>query len=100
MSGYTSGNKAPTLMTQMPNRKGNASTHIVSHDKGVTAMTNTKHGTAQPSGSQGAPAYACATSNTASGATAGRGQGVMLSRPAANNGKNFGYMAEGKSWLK
>jgi hypothetical protein len=24
----------------------------------------------------------------------------MLSRPAANNGKNFGYMAEGKSWLK
>ena len=88
------------LFAQSPNRKGNASTHTVSHDKGVTAMTNTKHGTAQPSGSQGAPSYSCATSNTAAGATSGRKQGVMVSRPAANTGKNFGYMAEGKSWLK
>ena len=100
MSGYTSGNKAPTLMTQMPNRKGNASTHVVSHDKGVTAMTNTKHGLAQPKGAQGAPAYSCATSNTSAGATSGRKQGVMVSRPAANTGKNFGYMAEGKSYTK
>lgn len=100
MSGYTSGNKAPTLMTQMPNRKGNASTHVVSHDRGVTAMTNTKHGLAQPKGAQGAPAYSCATSNTSAGATSGRKQGVMVSRPAANTGKNFGYMAEGKSYTK
>jgi hypothetical protein len=100
MSGYTSGNNAPTLMTQMPNRKGNASTHVVSHDSGVTSITNPMGSLAQPKGSQGAPAYACATSNTTVGATAGRKQAVTVSRPAANNGKNFGYMAEGKSWLK
>lgn len=88
------------LFTQMPNRKGNASIRVASHDKGVTAQTNTKHGTAQPSGSQGAPSYVCATNNTSAGATSGRKQGVMVSRPAANTGKNFGYMAEGKSWLK
>jgi hypothetical protein len=88
------------LFTQNANRKGNASTRVASHDKGVTAQTNTKHGVAQPKGSQGAPAYACATSNTSSGATSGRKQGVMVSRPAANTGSNFGYMAEGKPWLK
>lgn len=95
MSGYTSGNKAPTLMTQMPNRKGNASTHVVSHDKGVTAMTNTKHGLNQPSGSQGAPAFAKATSNTASGATAGRKQPVMVKTNCDYDGKirNDGYLS-------
>lgn len=28
MSNYTSGNKAPTLMAQAPNRKGNQSKHV------------------------------------------------------------------------
>ena len=79
------------LFTQMPNRKGNASTRVASHDKGVTAQTNTKHGLAQPSGSQGAPAFAKATSNTSSGATSGRKQGVMVSRPCAEYGNNDGY---------
>jgi hypothetical protein len=92
MSGYTSGNNAPTLMAQMPNRKGNAAVREQSHNKGVTAQTNTKHGLAQPKGSQGAPAYAMATNNTAGGATGGRKQGVMVSRPASNYGCNDSYM--------
>jgi hypothetical protein len=88
------------LFTQAPNRKGNASVRDASHNKGVTAVTNPKGSLSQPKGTQGAPSYACATDNTASGATAGRKQGVMVSRPKANTGSNFGYMAEGKSWLK
>jgi hypothetical protein len=83
------------LYTQMPNRKGNASTHVVSHDKGVTAMTNTKHGLSQPSGSQGAPKCMSATSNTNIGATAGRKQPVMVKTNCDYDGKirNDGYLS-------
>jgi hypothetical protein len=87
------------LYTQAPNRKGNASVREPSHDKGVTAQVNTKHGLAQPKGSQGAPSYARATDNTKAGATAGRKQAVMVSRPCAEYGKNDAYMA-GSSYLK
>ena len=82
------------LYVQAPNRKGNTSVREASHDKGVTAQTNTKHGTAQPKGSQGAPAYARATNNTATGATGGRKQPVMVSTNCDYNGKiqNDGYM--------
>jgi len=99
MSGYTSGNKAPTLMKQSPNRVGNASTRVVSHDKGVTAVTRPEGGLSQAKGAQGAPSYAKATSNTASGATSGRKQAVMVSRPCVEYGNNDGYMA-GSSYLK
>jgi hypothetical protein len=94
MSVYTSGNKAPTLMKQSPNRVGNASTREASHDKGVTAQVNTKHGVAHPKGSQGAPSYARATDNTKSGVTAGRGQKVMVQTHCNYDGKihNDGYM--------
>ena len=91
------------LYAQAPNRKGNASTRVVSHDKGVTAQTNTKHGTAQPAGSQGAPAYARATSNTSAGATGGRKQAVMVSTHCDYNGKiqNDGYMnSDRNNYLK
>jgi hypothetical protein len=100
MSGYTSGNNAPTLMTQNANRKGNSSTRVASHSTGVTAQTNTKHGTSQPSGSQGAPAYAKATSNTNVGATAGRKQPVMVKTNCDYDGKihNDGYLSS--SYLK
>jgi len=81
MSGYTSGNKAPTLMAQAPNRKGNHSKVDASHYKGVTAVTRPQGSLSQPSGKQGAPAYQRATDNTSAGATAGRKQKVMTSRP-------------------
>ena len=55
MSGYTSGNKAPTLMAQAPNRKGNIGRMEASHYKGVTAVTNPNGSLNQPSGKQGAP---------------------------------------------
>lgn len=87
------------LFKQSPNRKGNASVREASHDKGVTAQTNTKHGTSHPAGSQGAPSYARATNNTASGATSGRKQPVMVMRPCAEYGNNDGYKA-GSSYLK
>ena len=101
MSGYTSGNNAPTLMTQAPNRKGNASTRVASHTTGVTAVTRGSGGVNQPSGNQGAPKYAPATSNTASGATSGRGQKVMVSRPEAYDccATNTGYI-KNSSYLK
>ena len=91
MSGYTSGNNAPTLMTQAPNRKGNASVREASHSKGVTAVTRPQGSLSQPKGSQGAPSYARATDNTSVGATSGRKQGVMVSRPAEKYGNNDGY---------
>ena len=103
MSGYTSGNNAPTLMTQTPNRKGNASTRVASHTKGVTAITSGSGGLKQPSGNQGAPKFAPATSNTASGATAGRGQKVMVARPKEYCGyaENTGYLnADRTNYLK
>ena len=88
------------LYTQAPNRKGNASVREASHSKGVTAVTRPQGSLAQPKGAQGAPSYASATDNTSAGATAGRKQAVQVSRPKANTGSNFGYMAEGKPWLK
>ena len=94
MSGYTSGNNAPTLMTQAPNRKGNASTHAFSHNSGVTAVTRGSGGLKQPPGNQGAPKCAPASSNTASGVTAGRGQKVTVVTQCDYDGKakNTGYM--------
>lgn len=82
------------LFTQAPNRKGNASTRVATHDKGVTAVTSGSGGLKQPSGNQGAPAFARATSNTAAGATSGRKQAVMVSRPKEYCGyaENTGYM--------
>jgi len=94
MSAYTSGNKAPTLMTQAPNRKGNASVREASHFKGVTAVTSGSGGVKQPSGNQGAPSYSRATDKTSSGVTSGRKQAVMVSRPKEYCGyaENTGYM--------
>ena len=101
MSGYTSGNNAPTLMKQAPNRVGNASTREATHYAGVTAVTRPEGSLSQPSGKQGAPSYARATDNTASGATAGRKQKVAVSTPAPYNTKttNGGYV-KGSSYLK
>jgi len=78
---YTSGNNAPTLMAQAPNRKGNHSKVDASHYKGVTGVTRPQGSLQQPSGNQGAPAYQRASDNTSAGATAGRKQKVMVNQP-------------------
>ena len=98
MSGYTSGNKAPTLMAQMPNRVGNVGKLSLSHGTGVTAVTGSMGGTSYSAGCQGAPSYAKATDNTAGGATGGRKQKVQVSRPASNYGCNDDYRSS--SYLK
>ena len=100
MSGYTSGNNAPTLMKQAPNRKGNASVREATHFSGVTAVTRPQGSLSQPSGRQGAPSYSRATDNTSAGVTSGRKQAVMVSRPSAYNTSttNDGY--RNSSYLK
>ena len=101
MSGYTSGNKAPTLMAQAPNRKGNIGRMDASHFSGVTAVTRPQGSLQQPSGNQGAPKYSRAIDNTALGATSGRGQKVMVSTPKPNctYTENDGYL-KNSSYLK
>lgn len=89
MSGYTSGNKAPTLMAQAPNRKGNISKHVTGKG-GVTAVTRPQGATAYSGSHQGAP--------SAGGNVATRGQKVMVSRPCAEYGNNDGY--RNSSYLK
>lgn len=96
MSGYTSGNKAPTLMAQAPNRKGNISKDPAKLSGGVTAVTRPQGSTSYSGPNQGAP-------KTGYDATCGNGQKVMLSKPAAYNTRatNTGYIGrDGSSWLK
>lgn len=89
MSGYTSGNNAPTLMAQAPNRRGNQSKRTPSHSGGVTAVTRPQGSTAYGSSHQGAP-------STGKDATTGRGQKVSVSRPACydKTPNNSGYMSK------
>jgi len=86
MSGYTSGNNAPTLMAQAPNRKGNVSKHTPGSG-GVTAVTRGSGGTKFSGPNQGA-------AKTSGSATAGRGQKVMTSmpKPYETCATNTGYM--------
>ena len=96
MSGYTSGNNAPTLMAQAPNRRGNISKDPAKQSGGVTAVTRPQGSTAYGSSHQGAP-------STGKDATTGRGQKVMVSRPACyeKTPNNSGYMDKStKNYLK
>lgn len=90
MSGYTSGNKAPTLMAQAPNRKGNIDKHPAKKGGGVTAITGSMGGLSCAPGAQGAP--------SAGGNIYGRNQKVQVSRPASNYGCNDDYRSS--SYLK
>jgi hypothetical protein len=95
MSGYTSGNNAPTQMAQAPNRRGNISKHPAEHKGGVTAVTRPQGNTSYSGPHQGAA--------SAGGSITGRHQKVAVSRPECYNTKstNTGYIArDGKSWLK
>lgn len=75
------------LFAQAPNRKGNVSKHTPKGNTGVTAVTRGSGGVMQPSGNQGKP-------STGGSVTSGRGQKVMVSRPAEYCGyaENTGYM--------
>jgi hypothetical protein len=68
---YTSGNKAPTLMAQAPNRVGNKSKDPAKLSGGVTAVTRPQGSVAYAPGGQGAP-------KVGKEATSGRGQKVMV----------------------
>ena len=94
MSGYTSGNKAPTLMAQAPNRKGNISKKPPINNVGVTAQTRPQGTTAYAPGRQGSP-------STSGSTTGGRGQKVMVSTPKPNctYTENDGYL-KNSSYLK
>lgn len=93
MSGYTSGNNAPTLMAQAPNRRGNQSKHTPGAG-GVTAVTSGSGGTKFSGPNQGA-------AKTGGSATSGRGQKVAVSmpKPYETCTTNGGYV-KGSSYLK
>jgi hypothetical protein len=86
MSGYTSGNNAPTQMAQAPNRKGNISKDPASHKGGVTTVTRPQGSLYTPPGSQGKAA--------AGGNITGRHQKVTVTTHCDYDGriKNDGYM--------
>ena len=81
------------LYAQAPNRKGNISKDPDKLTGGVTAVTRPQGSTAYAAGRQGAP-------STGKDATCGRGQKVSVNYSKPIGGRNDGYMAEGKSWLK
>ena len=87
MSAYTSGNKAPTLMAQAPNRVGNIDKKPAKLTGGVTAVTRPQGGLSQPTGTQGKP-------SVGKEATSGRGQKVMVSKPECydKTPRNDAYM--------
>ena len=86
MSGYTSGNNAPTQMAKAPNRKGNISKDPANHKGGVTTVTRPQGSLYTPPGSQGKAA--------AGGNITGRHQKVMVNTHCDYDGriKNGGYM--------
>lgn len=87
MSGYTSGNKAPTLMAQAPNRRGNISKDGPKHSGGVTSVTRPMGSTNYAAGRQGAP-------STGKDVTSGRGQKVSVNVPKCydKTPRNDAYM--------
>jgi len=92
MSGYTSGNNAPTQMAQAPNRKGNQSKRTPTGTGGATGVTRPQGSVAYGKGHVGAPA--------ANGKVDGRNQKVQVSRPKADYCNcNDGYL-KNSSFLK
>jgi hypothetical protein len=86
---YTSGNKAPTLMAQAPNRVGNKSKNPAQLSGGVTAVTRPSGGVMYSAGHQGA-------AKTGKSVTSGNGQKVMVSRPECydKTPRNDAYMGK------
>jgi hypothetical protein len=71
---YTSGNNAPTLMAQAPNRVGNKSKHPATGTGGATSVTRPQGNVKFSAPHQGA-------ASVGKSATAGRGQKVMVNKP-------------------
>lgn len=84
---YTSGNKAPTLMAQAPNRVGNKSKHVATGTGGATSVTRPSGGVSYAAGHQ-------AVAKPGRDATAGRGQKVMVYTCGCDDKtpRNDGYM--------
>ena len=103
MSGYTSGNNAPTLMKQEMVRKGNVDHKHPSHKGGATDVTRPQGSTHYEKGHQ-RPPHVSGHGGKDEGVTAGRKQKVTVSMPDHEyNTKttNDGYIhKDGKSWLK
>ena len=89
MSAYTSGNNAPTLMAQAPNRHGNVSKNPPKNNVGVTAVTRPQGSTAYSGPHQGAP-------KAGGNPIGGRGQKVMVSKPECYDvtPRNDAYMGK------
>ena len=87
MSAYTSGNKAPTLMAQAPNRVGNKSKDPAKLSGGVTAVTRPAGSVMYAAGHQAVP-------KPGKEATSGRGQKVMVHTCGCDDKtpRNDGYM--------
>lgn len=77
------------LYAQAPNRKGNIDKKPAKLTGGVTAVTRPQGSTAYAAGRQGAP-------SVGKEATSGRGQKVMVSKPACydKTPRNDGYMSK------
>jgi hypothetical protein len=103
MSGYTSGNHAPTKMKEEMVRKGNVDHKHPSHKGGVTDVTRPQGATHYEKGHQ-RPPHVSGHGGKEEGVTAGRKQKVTVSMPHHEyNTKttNDGYIhKDGKSWLK
>jgi len=86
---YTSGNKAPTLMAQAPNRVGNKSKDPAKLSGGVTAVARPQGNVVYAAGRQGAP-------KVGKEATSGRGQKVMVHTCGCDNvtPRNDAYMGK------
>lgn len=86
---YTSGNKAPTLMAQAPNRVGNKSKHTATGTGGVTGVTRPEGGVAYSVAHQGA-------AKPGKAVTTGNGQKVKVSRPECYDitPRNDAYMGK------
>ena len=103
MSGYTSGNKAPTLMKQEVVRRGNVDGKHNSHKGGVTDVTSPQGSTHYEKGHQ-RPPHVGPHGGKDEGVTAGRKQKVTVEKPKHEyvvHSTNTGYIhKDGKSWLK
>jgi len=86
---YTSGNKAPTLMAQAPNRVGNKSKNPATGSGGATGVTRPQGGVMYAAGHQGA-------AKPGKSVTSGKGQKVMVNRPECYDvtPRNDAYMGK------
>lgn len=86
---YTSGNKAPTLMAQAPNRVGNKAKHPPTGVGGVNGVVRNPVDVMFAAGHQG-------SAKPGKSVTSGNGQKVMVNRPECydKTPRNDAYMGK------